>query len=109
MRIKPEIRTRFRTAAAELERFNPTDDDRLDDCNTATELRKWLDSGDEALPWSGTSATPDERFFITTLYGQMTLAGPRTLVRKFFRPLFARSGPPVHGFCGRAVLSSSNQ
>jgi hypothetical protein len=53
------------------------------DENQDETVRKWLD--DEAtLPWSTDGVTPDEWFFITTLYGEMTLDGQRTHIRAFF-------------------------
>jgi hypothetical protein len=46
-------------------------------------VRNWLDEAG-TLPWAGVDVTPDEWFFITTLYGEMTLDGQRTHIRKFF-------------------------
>ena len=41
-----------------------------------SELRKWLDGDSEPLPWSYEDrTTADEWFFISTLYGEMTLDG----------------------------------
>ena len=60
-----------------------------------TQLRAWLDGKDEPLAWEHPlgspeypSVTADEWFFITTLYGTMTLAGQRTHIRHFYPLLF---------------------
>lgn len=60
-----------------------------------TELRTWLDGNEVPIEWAhpfGSPAYPmvtaDEWFFITTLYGTMTLAGQRTHIRKFYPVLF---------------------
>jgi hypothetical protein len=64
--------------------------DRLSDNNVEVELRAWLDAHGEPLPWThGDRITPDEWFFVTTLYGEMTLDGQRTHIRRHFSPLFA--------------------
>jgi hypothetical protein len=54
------------------------------DANQDATLRAWLDGGDAPLPWGGSGVTADEWFFITTLYGEMTLDGQRTHIRCFF-------------------------
>jgi len=78
---------RFRNAIAGLEaRF---DSGRLSDENVEAELRAWLDGTDEPLAWSSQDrVTPDEWFFVTTLYGEMTLDGQRSHIRRFFPVLF---------------------
>lgn len=78
---------RLRAAAEELEaRFAV---EQLDDENTDSELRAWLDGNDEPLPWSHIDhVTSDEWFFVTTLYGEMTLDGQRTHIRKYYPSLF---------------------
>ena len=60
-----------------------------------TELRTWLDGNEAPLDWTYSADSPeyptvtaDEWFFITTLYGTMTLAGQRTHIRKFYPILF---------------------
>ncbi len=60
-----------------------------------TELRTWLDGNEAPLDWKHPSGSPeyptvtaDEWFFITTLYGTMTLAGQRTHIRTFYPALF---------------------
>ena len=63
----------------------------LGDDSVEAELHKWLD-GDDPLPWKDPlHVTADEWFFITTLYGEMTLDGQRTHIRRFFRPLFVEA------------------
>ena len=53
--------------------------------NAEIELRRWLDGLEDPLPWSSqTSITADEWFFVTTLYGEMTLEGQRTHIGSTF-------------------------
>jgi hypothetical protein len=59
----------------------------VEDDHTDAETKCWLNSGGLPLDWSGADITCDEWFFITTLYGTMTLDGQRTHIRKFF-PVF---------------------
>jgi hypothetical protein len=57
------------------------------------------------LAWSGSGITADEWFFVTTLYGTMTLSGQRTHIRKFF-PLFVEEArSDIRNFDG-TVLSN---
>ena len=52
-------------------------------------LRAWLDGDGPPLPWTRSDrVTADEWFFVTTLYGEMTLDGQRTHIRKYFPLLF---------------------
>jgi hypothetical protein len=44
------------------------------------------------MPWAGLGVTADEWFFVTTLYGEMTLDGQRTHIRAFFPRFAAESG-----------------
>jgi len=45
-----------------------------------------------ALAWQNPQGvTPDEFFFITKLYGNMTSECQRTMIRGFFGPLFVRA------------------
>lgn len=81
---EPELQRRFAEAVntlrcrVESAGINVTDED------TDAEVRRWLDGSDEPLDWAGPGITADEWFFITTLYGTMTLDGQRTHIRKFF-------------------------
>jgi hypothetical protein len=77
------------TAQVEAARINVQDED------TSAETRRWLNGPESSLDWAASEITPDEWFFITTLYGTMTLEGQRTHIRKFF-PLFVQQ-------CGRDV------
>lgn len=80
---------RFAGAVAELEgRFV---DAHLGDEDVEAELHAWLDEP-TPLPWvHPTGVTPDEWFFVSTLYGEMTMDGQRTHIRKYFPALFVTS------------------
>lgn len=89
---------RLRSAAEELEaRFA---DEQLEDENADSELRTWLDGEGEPLPWTHSErVTSDEWFFITTLYGEMTLDGQRSHIRKYYPLLFVKEAArDVRGF-----------
>jgi len=82
----------FRTAVAELDAMYRDVPEKLADDKVEAELHAWLDGGDEPLPWKeATKVTSDEWFFVTTLYGNMTLKGQRTHIRRFFNSLFVDS------------------
>jgi len=82
----------FRTAVAEIDRNYGGTCDKLADGAVEAELHAWLDGRDEPLPWNDLkTVTSDEWFFVTTLYGEMTLDGQRTHIRKFFKPLFVEA------------------
>lgn len=86
----PELVDRFETVAERLERSFISK--RMADVDTDSELRAWLDGDSEPLPWKERShVTPDEWFFVTTLYGEMTQDGQRTHIRKYFPMLFVRA------------------
>jgi hypothetical protein len=89
--IPPKLLARFTTAVEDLERRLSRRSAKLEDENVPADLRQWLDGDDEPLDWQGRGVTPDEYFFITTLYGTMTLDGQRTMIRKFFGPLFVKA------------------
>ncbi|MBI3742847.1 MAG: hypothetical protein HY261_00975, partial [Chloroflexi bacterium] len=62
---------------------------RMADEDAEVESRAWLDGNAPPLPWMyADRLTADEWFFVTTLYGQMTLDGQRTHIRKYFPMLF---------------------
>jgi hypothetical protein len=89
--ISPELRKRFKVAVRQIERrLGPSGSRRLSDANASRDCRRWLDGDDDPLPWKGDRLTPDEYFFITTLYGNMTLDEQRAMIRKFFKPLFVQ-------------------
>lgn len=89
--ITPEMMSRFRLVVQFCEHRYGGDPERLSDENAESELRKWLDGNDQPLDWSGPHVTADEWFFITTLYGEMTLKGQRSHIRTFFSPLFVEA------------------
>jgi len=71
--ISPELLKRFGGAVRKIERrLGRSGSRRLADANAPTECRRWLDGDDDPLPWKTEGVTPDESFFITTLYGNMT-------------------------------------
>jgi len=89
--IPPKLLDQFTTAVEALEHRLRRRSPKLEDENVSADLRQWLDGDDEPLDWQGRGVTPDEYFFITTLYGTMTLDGQRTMIRKFFGPLFVKA------------------
>lgn len=93
-----ETLDRFRNAVEELDALFAGD--RHSDENVETELRKWLDGNAQHLPWTyADRVTPDEWCFITTLYGEMTLDGQRTHIRKYFPLLFVgAAGRDIRNF-----------
>jgi len=90
----------FQTAVGELDSKYQSVSWKLADKMAISELHAWLDANDEPLPWSDVkNVTSDEWFFITTLYGEMTLDGQRTHIRRFFKPLFVETaGRDIRGF-----------
>ncbi len=98
----PELIARFATAVADLDRLIPSAASRLVDDNAVRELRVWLDGNDTPLEWTlpYPDVTADEWFFVSTLYGQMTLDGQRTHIRRFFPTLFVRAAQrDIRTFC----------
>jgi hypothetical protein len=91
--LSHELIDRFRAAVTEVERSHGMNRKRnLADGNVEKNVRDWLNGDDDPLPWSGTHITPDEFFFVTTLYGNMTEDQQRTMIRNFFCPLFGGLG-----------------
>jgi hypothetical protein len=88
--LDPETQRRFRIAVGKLDASIGQAPTRLRDDNTDVELRKWLNDPGPPLARTNPSGavTPDEWFFITTLYGEMTLDGQRTHIRAFYPALF---------------------
>lgn len=79
---------KFRAAVESLDARFARQKEALEDGSVEAELHAWLDEGG-CLPWaSPCGVTADEWFFVTTLYGQMTLDGQRTHIKRFFGPLF---------------------
>ena len=97
------LQVRFATAVADLERRYAENAERMADDTQEEVVRAWLDA-DRTLPWAGTGVTADEWFFITTLYGEMTLDGQRTHIRRFF-PLFGeRTGGDMRRLTPEAMI-----
>lgn len=87
MGMSPDLVARFRAAAEELEARYA--DELLEDVDTDGELRTWLDGNDHPLDWTHLDhVTSDEWLFISTVYGEMTLDGQRTHIRKYYPTLF---------------------
>ncbi len=78
-----DLRKRFASAVAALDQRYVTDTTIMVDENQDATVRAWLDDAG-TLPWASAGVTPDEWFFITTLYGEMTMDGQRTHIRTFF-------------------------
>lgn len=82
-RLSPELLDRFSSAVTALDQRFASEANAMVDDNQDATVRGWLDESG-TLPWAGDGVTPDEWFFITTLYGEMTLDGQRTHIRTFF-------------------------
>lgn len=81
------IRAQFEAVTAELEARYA--DEHMEDEDADAELHAWLDRDDEPLPWTDPArVTADEWFFISTLYGEMTMEGQRSHIRKYYPTLF---------------------
>ncbi len=88
--LSQELVARMRSALSDLDVVQS--DARLADDNVENELRTWLNSGGDPIPWTHADrVTEDEWFFITTLYGEMTVDGQRTHVRRFYPLLFVQA------------------
>ena len=98
--MKDDTATRFTIALEEMDAWAKRSHQKIptlagERAFAETELRTWLDGNEAPIKWTHPSGspeyptvTPDEWFFITTLYGTMTLAGQRTHIRKFYPILF---------------------
>jgi len=95
---RAELLDRFNQALADLDPLFP--DDRFSDQNVEADLHRWLDGRDAPLAWSDPVAvTPDEWFFVTTLYGEMTAEGQRSHIRTHFPSLFvAKANRDIRDF-----------
>lgn len=90
-RLSPEHLERFSHAVTTLDQRFATDTTIMVDENQDATVRNWLDKSN-SLPWAGDGVTSDEWFFITTLYGEMTMDGQRTHIRTFFPQFVQRAG-----------------
>jgi hypothetical protein len=98
-----EMQSRFAQAVAILTSHIESQGINVEDEDTEAEVRSWLDGTDSALDWCGSGITADEWFFVTTLYGTMTLDGQRTHIRKFF-PLFVEeTGRDIRNFTSKIL------
>lgn len=82
-RLTPAPLESFSNAVRALDQRYANDSQIMVDENQDATVRNWLDDL-SSLPWAGAGVTPDEWFFITTLYGEMTMDGQRTHIRTFF-------------------------
>lgn len=101
--ISPELVKRFQVTVRDIERrLGPNGSRRLADGSVEKDYRTWLDGGDDPLPWSDKHISADEFFFITTLYGNMTIDQQRAMIRRFFQPLFVwRAKRDMRNFCAK--------
>jgi hypothetical protein len=83
-----ELEKRLARAVEELTSLVPAGI-KVEDEDSDARVRKLLDGNNPPLDWASPGITPDEWFFITTLYGTMTKEGQWTHIRKFF-PLFVQ-------------------
>src|SRR5258708_7048248 len=92
-RPNPTQTEQFGAVVRELERLIPDAGARLPDELTSSQVRDWLDKDAAPLDWACgyPNVTPDEWFFVTTLYGEMTAPAQRTHIRKFFPTLFVHN------------------
>jgi len=99
-----DITVRFQTAVSALDL--QLGGRSLEDAVVKTSVREWLDGNAEPLAWAMSQGmTEDEWFFVTTLYGTMTLGAQRTHIRKFFPLLFVGAAKATSGTSFRECLS----
>lgn len=96
--VDQHIERRFAEAVTELTSRVATAVIDVEDDNTDAEARRWLNGAGPPLDWSGAEITSDECFFITTLYGTMTLDGQRTHIRKFFPSFIQQAARDIRSF-----------
>jgi hypothetical protein len=96
--VSTEVLARLAAATAELQEWIDNAGVRVEDTDTDAEVRRWLDGAGPPLEWVSTAVTADEWFFITTLYGTMTLDGQRTHIRKFFPQFIREAGRDIRNF-----------
>ncbi len=96
--VDQHIERRFAEAVAELTTRVQTAGIDVEDDNTDAETKSWLNGAGPPLDWSGVGISADEWFFITTLYGTMTLDGQRTHIRKFFPSFIQQAERDIRNF-----------
>ena len=87
--VDTQIQGCFAHAVSELTRIIEAARINVQDEDTDAEVRRWIDGTQQPLNWAGPGITPDEWFFMTTLYGTMNPDGQRTHIRTFF-PMFVQ-------------------
>src|SRR4051794_13780554 len=92
------LRARFVEAVTELTARVEAEGINVEDADTDAEVRRWLNGAERPLDWAGPGVTPDEWFFVTTLYGTMNLDGQRTHIRKFFPYFVSQTNRDVRNF-----------
>jgi hypothetical protein len=92
------LRARFVEAVTELTARVEAEGINVEDADTDAEVRRWLDGTGHPLDWAGPGVTADEWFFVTTLYGTMSLDGQRTHIRKFFPDFIRQTGRDIRNF-----------
>lgn len=100
--LPPDLVALFADAVTRLEGRFASDPGRLADENQDVEVRRWLDV-DGPLEWAGPGITADEWFFITTLYGEMNLAGQRTHIRALFPRFVAAANRDIRNMTPELV------
>ena len=70
----------------------------IEDADADAEVRRWLNGAESPLDWAGPGVTPDEWFFVTTLYGTMNLDGQRNHIRKFFPYFVSQTNRDIRNF-----------
>lgn len=70
----------------------------VEDEEAEAETRCWLNESGLPLDWVGPGITPDEFFFVTTLYGRMPPNSRRTHIRKFFPRFVQEAGRDIRNF-----------
>lgn len=79
-----ELQIRFAQAVTELTSRVEAACINVEDEDTDGEVRQWLDGDESPLDWADPAVTPDEWFFLTTLYGPWNLGRQRSLIRRDF-------------------------
>ncbi|MHB1422199.1 MAG: hypothetical protein ACYC3I_03170 [Gemmataceae bacterium] len=73
--IDLKLQERFARSVSELTLQVQAASINVEDEDEDAKTRRWLDGSDLPFNWAGPGITPDEIFFVTTLYGTMTTNG----------------------------------